>query len=59
MKRQDKYWLASISLIVLLVGIATCRNQQNQERLTTESQSQALRDLANRQGTDQSAGPGD
>ena len=49
MKRQDKYWLASISIIVLVVGMATYRNQKNQERLTTEAQSQALRELANRQ----------
>jgi hypothetical protein len=49
MKRQDKYWLALISIIVLVVGMATYRNQKNQERLMTEAQSQALRELANRQ----------
>lgn len=51
MNRQNKYWLASVSVIVVVgvVGIAAYVNQNNQERLAAETQSQAMRDLANRQ----------
>lgn len=51
MNRQNKYWLASVSVIVVVgvVGIAAYVNQNNQERLAAETQSQAMQDLANRQ----------
>ncbi len=47
--RDNKSWLAAISAIVVIVGIAVYVNQKNQEQRTTEAQSQALQDLANRQ----------
>jgi hypothetical protein len=49
MNRQNKYWLASISAIVVVVGIVAYVNQKNQARLTTEAQTQAMQDLAQRQ----------
>lgn len=49
MNRNNRYWLATISAIVVVVGIAAYVNQRNQELLATEAQSLALRDLANRQ----------
>lgn len=49
MNRENKNWLAAISVIVVVVGIAVYVNQRNQEQRTAEAQSQALQDLANRQ----------
>ena len=49
MNRENKRWLAAISAIVVVVGIAVYVNQRNQEQRTSEAQSQALQDLANRQ----------
>lgn len=47
MYKANKYWLASISVIVLVVGIAAYANQKDQQRLKTEAQTQAMQDLAN------------
>ncbi|WP_411868904.1 hypothetical protein [Vulcanococcus limneticus] len=49
MNRQGKYWLALISAIVVVVGLVVYVSRQNQERLTTEAQTQEMRDLADRQ----------
>lgn len=49
MNRQNKYWLASVSAIVVVVGIVVYVNQSNQARRAAEAQSQMAQELANRQ----------
>ena len=49
MNRQNKFWLASISAIVVVVGLVVYVNRQDQERRNAEAQSQMMRDLAGRQ----------
>jgi hypothetical protein len=49
MNRQNKAWLASVIVVVGVVGIAAYVNLNNQERLAAEAQTQARQDLASRQ----------
>ena len=54
--RQNKYWLALVTAVVLVVAGFAILNNQHQQRLQAEAQTEAAQDQANREAMQQMQG---